>query len=340
LFDGTAGRGGVSKKKKSDLLRVLRFIVYALLSMVLAHTFLAFFVGTDKLAQWIRSTPIEHPFAFLIMFGTTVAMMFDFLYFREQTCLIACPYGRFQSVMLDRNSLIVGYDYGRGEPRGKMRKHASLPVVDADKTQGDCVDCHRCVAVCPTGIDIRNGLQMECINCTQCIDACNDVMRKIGRPEGLIRYTSQNGLERRPTAILRPRTILYPLILLGVATAFFAVLSTKFSFDARLLRTGGNPFSRGASGELRNSLRVRLVNRTHRNQTYSISAPTPTGISVTVIDPNLLTLQPGESSIVPIMVELPTRLVSQTKHSDATLEITDLEGNHKTLHYILLGLRN
>ncbi len=177
FFEGTSGKGGQPTKPMSAVNHVARFLVYVLLSMALAHTFLAYFVGTDRLAMWLRSSPSEHPFAFLVMAGTTVAMLFDFLFFREQLCLIACPYGRFQSVMLDRKSLIVGYDVGRGEPRGKARHNA-----DPSARQGDCVDCKKCVTTCPTGIDIRNGLQMECINCTQCIDACDEVMTKLGRP--------------------------------------------------------------------------------------------------------------------------------------------------------------
>ena len=187
LFNGTAGKGGKPKQQATGLLAVVRIFVYAVLCSALAHTFLAYFVGTDALAKWLLRPPTEHPVAFSVMIGTTGLMMFDFLFFREQMCLIACPYGRFQSVMLDRDSLIVAYDRQRGEPR-KKGKH-----VEGDGA-GSCVDCNRCVDVCPTGIDIRNGLQMECINCTQCIDACDDVMERVGQPKGLIRYSSQNAM--------------------------------------------------------------------------------------------------------------------------------------------------
>ena len=132
----------------------------------------------DELSRWVTQSPLEHPVPFAVMAFVTFAMMVDVCYFREQMCLIACPYGRFQSVLLDQNSLIVAYDEKRGEPRGKKQKKqaAELPVL------GDCIDCGNCVTTCPTGIDIRHGLQMECINCTQCIDACNLVMEKIGPP--------------------------------------------------------------------------------------------------------------------------------------------------------------
>ncbi len=336
FFEGTVGRGGTPKRKLSPLMHVARFAVYTFFSMLLAHTFLAYFVGTNQLRQWIQSSPIDHPLAFLVMFGTTAAMLFDFLFFREQLCLIACPYGRFQSVMLDRRSLIVGYDYGRGEPRGKVSKKP-------DPTQtpkGDCVACNRCVAVCPTGIDIRNGLQMECINCTQCIDACDEVMRKVGRPEGLIRYTSQDELEKKPSGLLRARTILYPILLAAVGAAFLAVLSTKYSFDARLLRAGGIPYTRGPAGELRNSLRVRIVNRSNDTQLYTITAPVPEGLTIDVVDPSGLTLEPGATSVVPVMITLPSRLTAISGHVDATLQIDDQAGNSKSLDYRLLGPKN
>ena len=163
--------------------------------LFLAHTFLSYFVSTDTLTRWMQSSPTKHPTAFLVMGGATAGLMFNFLYFKEQFCMIACPYGRFQSVMLDRTSYIVAYDGNRGEPRKKGRRapakdsgnaKSNLKVLTLDEMAvqnvGDCVDCGRCTAVCPTGIDIRNGLQLECIHCAQCIDACNQVMQTIGKP--------------------------------------------------------------------------------------------------------------------------------------------------------------
>ncbi|MEM9646593.1 MAG: cytochrome c oxidase accessory protein CcoG, partial [Planctomycetota bacterium] len=191
IFEGRVGKGGTPKRELSAGKQFLRWAIYLVLCMFLAHTFLAYFVGPERLSDWMKSSPIEHPFAFFVMAGTTGLMMFDFLIFREQMCTIACPYGRFQSVMLDEQSLIVAYDTQRGEPR-KKGKHL---VGDGS---GDCVDCNQCVVVCPTGIDIRQGLQMECINCTQCIDACNSVMDRVNSPRGLIRFSSQELMQRKP----------------------------------------------------------------------------------------------------------------------------------------------
>jgi cytochrome c oxidase accessory protein FixG len=167
--------------------RLLKFAVFLVIALVLGHTFLAYFVGFDQIVLWVQRSPAQHPSAFGVMAFTTTLVFADFAYFREQTCTIACPYGRWQSALLDKSSLIVAYDHRRGEPRQRGTKRRQ-------STAGDCIDCGMCVQTCPTGIDIRDGLQMECIHCTQCIDACDAVMEKIGKPRGLIRYSSREML--------------------------------------------------------------------------------------------------------------------------------------------------
>ncbi len=232
LFDHTVGKGGCAPKKLSTGKWWARNLVYLVVCAFLTHTFLAYFVGTDRLGQWILQSPLQHPIPFLVMAVSTILLMFNFGYFREQTCLIACPYGRFQSVMLDRRSLIVTYDHHRGEPRGRGK-----PVVENDvASKGDCVDCGMCVQVCPTGIDIRNGLQMECIHCAQCIDACHDVMTKLHMPTNLIRYSNQDAMEHKPSGVLRPRLLIYPLVLMLTLGGFLTIFLTKKDFDAKLLR--------------------------------------------------------------------------------------------------------
>ena len=262
LFDGTTGRGG-HKKNVPAWRNIAKYIVYFLVCVYLANTFLAYFIGVDELSKWIRQSPLEHPTPFAVMTVITLAMMIDFCYFREQMCLIACPYGRFQSVLLDQNSLIVAYDRDRGEPRGKKQKSASaLPVV------GDCIDCAKCVTTCPTGIDIRDGLQMECINCTQCIDACNDVMLKIGRRPNLIRYSSQARDAGYSNSLLRARTAIYPVLLIGIIVAFVSVFLLGKNFDAVVLREPGNPHTLTEQGQVRNILKLKLTNRTDRPMTF------------------------------------------------------------------------
>ncbi|KAA1258913.1 putative electron transport protein YccM [Rubripirellula obstinata] len=345
FFGGTKGKGGKPKANRNPLMAVARIAVYVLLCMFLAHTFLAYFVGTEKLSQWVRSSPVDHPVAFLVMAGTTVAMLFDFLYFREQMCLIACPYGRFQSVMLDRQSLIVAYDPVRGEPRQKGKRKLD------DDSRGDCVACNQCVVVCPTGIDIREGLQMECINCTQCIDACDDVMEKTGQPKGLIRFSSQDAIERKPARIARGRTIVYPLILSAVLGGLAYALVVKSGFDARIIRGKGAPFTMAASGDVRNSFSVRLVNREDEPKSFqlaidsssltgaSLNGVSADAIKLKVIDPEMLELKPGQSILVPVSIDFPDSLTKDDGNEPVDVVVTDGRGQERRILVRLLGPR-
>ena len=267
FFDGAPGRRPRLEALAPGVRRVFKLLVFLFLSMFLAHAFLAYFVGVDQLGVWIRQSPFQHPTSFIVMAATTGLMFFDFAYFREQTCLVACPYGRFQSVLLDRHSLIVGYDERRGEPRGKQSKKTS----DPEKARlGDCIDCKACVTTCPTGIDIRLGLQMECIHCTQCMDACDSIMDKVGKPRGLIRYSSQDELEGNGKKMLRPRVILYPLLAIIVFGLLGWQLAAKRSADVMILRGISSPFTVLDTGEVSNSLRVKVTNRTDSEQSYAI----------------------------------------------------------------------
>lgn len=340
FFAGTTGKGGKPKKNRNALMQVARIVVYVLLCMFLAHTFLAYFVGTEKLAQWVRSSPIDHPIAFVVMAGTTLAMLFDFLYFREQMCLIACPYGRFQSVMLDRQSMIVAYDPVRGEPRTKGKRDPQ------NQQRGDCVDCNRCVVVCPTGIDIRDGLQMECINCTQCIDACDDVMQRTGQPKGLIRFSSQDAIDRKPTKLARGRTIIYPLLLSAVIGGFAYALVVKSGFDARVIREKGAPFSRLADGQVRNNFNLRLVNREDEPKQFQLSIHSPGqtqpvdgGVQLSVVDNKMLDLAPQQSILVPVSVRFPARMTVGDGNEPIEVAVTDDQDQQKRVLLRLLGPR-
>ncbi len=330
LFEGTAGKGGKAKHEITGIKRFLRWGVYLLLCIVLANTFLAYFVGTDRLKEWIFGSPVNHPVAFLVMGGTTALMMFDFLFFREQLCLIACPYGRFQSVMLDRQSLIVAYDPGRGEPRRKGKRTAGNDA-------GDCVDCNQCVVVCPTGIDIRDGLQMECINCTQCIDACDNVMDRVGKSRGLIRYTSQDALAGNPPKLLRLRTIAYPTLLTGLAVAFVLVLSTKYAFDARVMRGAGNPFHRNDDGTITNMFRLRLVNRTSEPHQYTVGIVEPDGATAETVGEEEIRLEGNGTTLVPLRINVRGGEIRANGRRGGKILIKDDIGNERTVSLQLLG---
>lgn len=297
LFEG--GRSGSMKLDREGRnfhpRRLAKYAVYGVLSLFLAHTFLAYFVGSTQLTHWVTRPPAEHPSAFVVMAVTAVLIFADFTYFREQVCLVACPYGRWQSVLLDRSSLVVAYDTGRGEPRTKGREQ--------QPGAGDCVDCSACVATCPTGIDIRDGLQMECIHCTQCMDACDDVMTRLRRPRGLIRYTSRAALETGKPHILRARVILYPLALLLFVGSLAYALAHRDAADITVLRGIGAPFEREVDGRVSNQIRVKVTNRSRREQAYTISLH-GAGDATLVAPENPLTVAPNDSRTTSVFVLL------------------------------------
>jgi cytochrome c oxidase accessory protein FixG len=336
FFDGTIGRGGKGRKSPSGPMKVARFAVYVLLCGLIAHVFLSYFVGTDRLAQWMRTTPTEHPVAFLVMFGSTAAMTFHGLFFREQLCMIACPYGRFQSVMLDRKSLIVAYDTKRGEPRKKGKRVKEGVAALNLSSAGDCIDCGRCTAVCPTGIDIRNGLQLECVHCAQCVDACNTVMQKVGLPIGLIRYTSQDSLEGKPQQLIRARTAIYSVVITVLAGLFVYILSTKFAFDARVFRGGGAPFSIMEDKQVQNNFKIRLVNRSQIAQEYLLN-PSDTKIAAHWSAGEKLTLEPGETVLALVDVKFPISMTTGKGFANATITVRDGSDSTRDLSIRLLG---
>jgi cytochrome c oxidase accessory protein FixG len=307
--------------------RLLKYAIYTVLAIFLAHTFLAYFVGTEALAQWIRRSPADHPTSFLVMAGTALAIFGDFAYFREQTCLVACPYGRMQSVLLDRQSLIVAYDPTRGEPRMKGKARPA----DA----GDCIDCGACVTTCPTGIDIRDGLQMECIHCTQCADACDEIMTRVNKPKGLIRYSSRELLEGHKRHLIRPRTVLYPLALALFLGAFTYALATRAAADVTVLGGQGEPFTQQADGQIANQLRVKIANRTHDDHDYRIEVVGAANGSA-VVPQNPLRVATGQSAETPLFVLLPRSVFRNGEHGVA-VRVSDGAGFSTDIPYRLVG---
>lgn len=230
--------------------RVLKHGIFLLLACIIAHFFLAYFVSIPQLWDWMRHSPLEHWKAFVFVFAATGLLYLNFSWFREQLCIVICPYGRFQSALIDDDSLNVAYDYNRGNPPG--------PVKDEDA--GDCIACRRCIQVCPTGIDIRQGLQLECIGCAACMDACDEIMDKVNRPRGLIRYASDRNLEGQKTRWIRPRSLLYTaLLLLGAGVAGFAFTNVE-QVVASVTRMPGSPFY-VTETHVRNQYQIRLINK-------------------------------------------------------------------------------
>lgn len=226
---------------------IAKWICFVVFSLIISHSFLAYFVGTDALAQMILSSPTENPGAFGVMLFVFTLVLFDFGWFREQFCIIACPYGRFQSVLMDDRSLAILYDQKRGEPR--------RGIAETKEKQGDCVNCYRCVAVCPTGIDIRRGVQLECIACTSCIDACDEIMDNLERPRGLIRYDSiQKGKSIRG--------FLYFALLFAVMVALGFFVKTREPVSIDIVRALESPYRDTTEGRVVNHFKVDIENQT------------------------------------------------------------------------------
>lgn len=323
LFDGPPRRRGKPGTKRSISRTAAKYVVFLLISMFLAHTFLAYFVGVEALQRWVLQSPLEHPTSFMVMLVTTALMVFDFCYFREQTCIIACPYGRLQSVLFDRDTLVISYDPKRGEPRGKPKRRREAPSATShrDQQRGDCVDCDLCVDTCPTGIDIRDGVKMECIGCAQCIDACDRVMDRLGRPRGLIRYSSQARIAGEGSRIIRPRVIIYPLILVVLAVVFSVALSGQKSADVTLLRGLGMPFVKLATGEISNQVRLKITNRGVRPAAYSVEivGGTPGRL---IVDETPFTVEAGKSRTQALLIVEPESVFVGGTYS-ITLRVAD-----------------
>jgi len=330
LIEGNRGRQMKLDREGPDGRRMLKNVIFVFISLVLAHTFLAYFVGIDALVRWVTGPPAEHWPAFLVVAAVTGLMMLDFGLMREQVCLVACPYGRLQSVLLDRRSLIVGYDARRGEERALLRARTG-----PDRAFGDCIDCGACVVTCPTGIDIRQGLQMECIHCTQCIDACDVVMAKIGKPLGLIRYGSRDEFSGKPRRVLRARIVIYPLIMLAVWGGLAYALAHRGSADVTVLRGIGAPYGVLPDGRISNQLRVKLVNRSGTTRRYAIAiehAP-----ELTLVSPdNPLEVGAGQSATASVFVMAPRAAIPHGLR-EIRIEVKDGAGFETEVPYRLLG---
>ncbi|MCB1237566.1 MAG: cytochrome c oxidase accessory protein CcoG, partial [Verrucomicrobiae bacterium] len=273
--------------------RVFKHALYFLVSAAIAHVFLSYFVSLERLYDYMHQSPLENAKAFGVVTFLTVCLYGSFAWFREQFCIILCPYGRIQSALTDDNTMVIGYDRKRGEPRGKA----------SDPGAGDCVACNRCVQVCPTGIDIRNGLQLECIGCAACVDACNEIMERLKRPKGLVRYDSMNGLEGLKTKILRPRVFVYSALLAVGATVLLTFTSRLHSSSAEASRMRGEAYYVTDEG-VRNQYELRLVTKRNEPTTFTVTAKdAPTGLILSglgesiVVDPQTEVKLPFFASI-------------------------------------------
>lgn len=268
-----------------------KHVIFYVLSVFIANTFLSYLIGVDEVEKLVLDGPLAHLGKFIALIIFSTVFYFVFAKFREIVCIVVCPYGRLQGLMLDKNSVVVAYDNKRGEPRGFRKK-------GVEQQLGDCVDCKRCVQVCPTGIDIRNGTQLECINCTACIDECDDVMAKLKMPKGLIRYASQaeiaSGVKKRFT----PRSIAYMTILTVLMGVLSYLLITRKDIESTVLRTPGMLHQDQGGGNISNMYNFEVVNKTFHNQNIEIKVVSPAEATLKMVDRENTTFELKEDELV------------------------------------------
>ncbi len=292
--------------------RSLKWTVFFIISFLIANVFLAYLIGSDRLIRYIIDGPAQHASTLVSLIIFTGIFYFVFAWFREQVCIIVCPYGRLQGALLDNKSIVVAYDHKRGEKkegRAKFKKNEDRQATG----KGDCIDCFQCVHVCPTGIDIRNGTQLECINCTACIDACDSIMEAVDLPKGLIRYTSEENIEKKAPFTFTPRLKGYTIVL-GILTAvLIGMLFLRNDVEADILRLPGQLYERKADNIISNVYTYKLVNKTNNEianvRLRLLSHP---GI-ITVVGHETFNVPPGGMAEGTLFIELDASALSGDK---------------------------
>jgi len=301
FIEGNAGRQRQLNSEPWTKVKIFKkgfkHSIFFAISFIISNMLLAYIIGIDDLAKIISDPPYQHTAGLLAMFIFSGIFYWIFAFFREQACILVCPYGRLQGVLLDRDSIVIAYDHVRGEPRGKIRKN------EVSEIKGDCIDCNLCVDVCPTGIDIRNGIQLECVNCTACIDACDEVMDKIKRPRGLIKYASVNSIEKQTKFHLTPRIISYSIVLLILITVLGILISSRTDYDINIFRTPGLLFQEQPDNKISNLYDLNIVNKTYNKMPVSLKLENLNG-EIKVIG-NPIYLKEQEIAVSKFMVILP-----------------------------------
>lgn len=269
--------------------RVFKNGIFYTISFLTANVFMMYIIGRDPWWSIVSDNPLNHIQGLISILIFSGVFFFVFAWFREQVCIIVCPYGRLQSVLLDRHSVVIAYDYIRGELRSKFRKNEDREAVG----KGDCIDCNQCVEVCPTGIDIRNGTQLECINCTACMDACDDVMDKIKRPRGLIRYDSEENIATKKKKIFTTRVIAYTAVLAVLTTLFGFLLASRTDVEAIVLRMPGQLYQKVDENTLSNVYNYKMINKTPNALELEIRLLEPQG-KLELVGANPILVKPSD----------------------------------------------
>lgn len=240
-----------------------KHLAFFVVSFIIANYFLSYFIGMDQVVSYVREGVFAHWDVLIPLLIFTSIFFGVYSWFREQVCLIVCPYGRLQGVMLDKDSVVVAYDYVRGEPRKHFRKNE-------ERQAGNCVDCLECVKVCPTGIDIRNGTQLECVNCTACIDACDAIMDRFEFPQGLIRYASENNIAKNEKLKFTKRMVAYAIVLTVLVGVLTTLLVTRQDIAATILRVRGMMYQEQPNNQISNLYNIQLLNKTRKEMPVTL----------------------------------------------------------------------
>ncbi len=282
-----------------------KHLTFFFIAFIISNTFLAYIIGFDQWKHIVSDDPANHTAGLVSILLFTGVFYGVYARFREQVCLVVCPYGRLQGVLLDPNSVVIAYDYKRGEPLGKLQK-------GAEHTTGDCIDCHQCVHVCPTGIDIRNGTQLECINCTACIDACNDIMDKVHKPHGLIRYTSENAISKGIKFKVTNRIIGYSVVLFILLATLTTLLIMRSDIETTVLRTPGQLYQKPDATHVSNLYNIELVNKTFDNMPIEVRLVEPKG-EIKWVGNSIDTLKKDYVSQGVFFITIPKATITKTK---------------------------
>lgn len=302
--------------------RLVKWAIFFLISFGIANVFLAYLIGSDVVLEFITHSPFEHLSTFIALLIFTAVFYFVFVWFREQVCVIACPYGRLQGVLLDEKSIVVAYDYKRGEKqngRAKFKKNVNREVEGV----GDCIDCAQCVHVCPTGIDIRNGTQLECVNCTACIDACDAMMEAVNLPKGLIRYASEDEISKNKKFVFTARMKGYLAVLLILCGVLTGLLFLRSDVEAKILRLPGQLYER--KGEvISNVFTYKIANKTHNHyENVKMKLISPPGKLITV-GKDTISILPNAQDLGTMFIEIHPKDLDGDK-TDVIIEVYNNE---------------